>query len=293
MAIKLIGPGPGKKTGGLAGLVEAMSSGYKEYSDARESADERALKNLLLRGELTGDIGDIGEGSSRALKRQFGKDFDPSTIKATAPERKIAGITSAAENLGLDFDQEALQKLYFKEMGLEIPDPAAEAMEMQKQFESHSEMLEAIGEKDSPPPAAWIKKWEKSTQQPWPTVTRIDPITGQSITRQASYKGKEQMTPEKFQDRINKIVSLAQGGSIFSNNKISPDKALPVIEAEAQSIYGDDWKQSHPEVVEQIMRTLQAYGIELPSDDTTTAPTTPGGQGVEGVTKSGVKFMIR
>jgi hypothetical protein len=265
MGIRLLPSAPGTKPydSSFGDLGKSISDAYLGYQTGKkrvEDEDTKALERLLLRGELTGELGNIGDKEKRALER-YGIT-DPSKIKATAKGREFAGIESAVKELGVDLDDEAKKRLMLKTLGIEQKTPQDQAVDLEKGFAAHSKMNQSLANEDSPPPQTLISQWEELTGQPWPTITRQDPVTGQPLTRPASYKQTEAMKPEKIRSMVMESLRMAtKRDSIYGDLLMNPAQARSMIESQVAFILGDDWKTKRPDVEAMVEEGLAAHGL--------------------------------
>lgn len=288
MGIKLIGPAPqgtrSYKQGPLAGLAEAFASGFEGFQQGRklrEASDESTIKKLLLRGELSGTLGTIGERERGALKRYGFDEASIGKIQPTEVGRKAHGIKTAAESLGVNLDQAQMERMYLKSMGIDVKTPEEERDQLNKELKSWDEQRKRLGIPEATPPTTLITQYEKH-YGPWPTETVPDPVTGVEAQRKVPYRGQDDLTPEKLVARIQSAVNTAD---------LTSADPRTFVEGQMAFLLGAQWRQTRPEVGQLVEQTLSAMGhARKPlTQDSVTTLTSPG-RAISGTTKSGVRF---
>jgi hypothetical protein len=172
----LIPPPPGTlpyPTEGLATTVASIAEGLKAYNQAREERLEKALRRLLLRTYLTGQIGTLSPEEKEALG-------------------DIAGVKDIT-TLPTVRSSEGLRKLAGKYLGFTPPDTIEEQKKVLSLIESSAKNYQALtGKSDYVPPPDQIRLYESVTGTPWPK----DPATGQPLPYRVG-AGRSLYTPHE------------------------------------------------------------------------------------------------
>lgn len=271
MGIKLIGPGPSPKTGGWGGLAEAFAKGVENYQGARESADQKALKQLLVRAQLTGKIGTPTGRESRAL-RGMGIT-DPSTIHPTKFSQKLAEISSPETTAAITAMTNQQKQL----MGIKVADPMEERKTYLGTLEAWNKNAKAMGLPDPVPPPPMRLEWEKHFGEPYPTQTVQDPTTGAPVSKPVPYTGAAEMTPEKIQARVLQMLNMA--AKQVADGVLSKEGARGLIESQLQFRLGENWQEKHTAVAEMLDAAYAQYGWAPRSSDRANGPLDAGYQG--------------
>lgn len=257
MAVQLLPSAPGTRPykGGWGDFGQAVASGLESYRTTKESVDAKALKNLLLRGQLTGQVGTPTDPESRALKR-IGIT-DPSTIHPTAFSQKLAEVTNPETMARIQAMNRTQQQL----MGIKVPDPVKERSNYLSSLDRWNKNAKAMGLPDPVPPPAMRLEWEKHFGEPYPTQTVQDPTTGQTLSKPVPYHAAAETTPEKIQSKVFEMIRMATKPDMNTGQPaLGPEAARGLVESQLTFLLGENWQARRPDVAAMVNDTYRTFG---------------------------------